>query len=152
MLNVKDLTSEYPSGSRRYNWIGVLFYQKPNLLFAFSFIINLAVTFLIIDLLPMLISGKLELSKKNGTIYRNGKYFVEQKDILKTEYFESNNNSAIFIFLKTNENVKKFRETFYERLQVIFFLLLNKNKIQIRLTYLNKDVQNFKKINTFLTD
>lgn len=78
----------------------------------------------------MLILGKLELSKKNGVIYRNGKYFIEQKDILKTEYFESNKNSAIFIYLKSNENVKRLRESFIERIQVIFFYYLIKTKFK----------------------
>lgn len=152
MFNANALTSEYPSGSRRYNWVGVLFYQKPKLLFTFSLIINLIVTFLIIDLLPMLVLGKLELSKKNGVIYRNGKYFIEQKDILKTEYFESNKNSAIFIYLKSNENVKRLRESFIERIQVIFFLLFNKNKIQIRLTFLKESKTNYKKVSEFLKE
>lgn len=100
----------------------------------------------------MLVLGKLELSKKNGVIYRNGKYFIEQKDILKTEYFESNKNSAIFIYLKSNENVKRLRESFIERIQVIFFLLFNKNKIQIRLTFLKESKTNYKKVSEFLKE
>ena len=41
MFNANELTSKVPNGSSRYNWVGRLFYQKPELLFIFSFIIYL---------------------------------------------------------------------------------------------------------------
>ena len=152
MFNANELTSKVPNGSSRYNWVGRLFYQKSELLFIFSFIINLFVCLLVIDLLSMLIQGKMELSKSNGIIYRNGKYFVAQNDIIKTEFFDSNKNSAIFIFLKSTDNVKKLRESFLEKLQLKLFLLLNKNKIQIRLTFLEKNIQNFKTVEAFIKE
>lgn len=100
----------------------------------------------------MLIQGKMELSKSNGIIYRNGKYFVAQNDIIKTDFLYSNKNSAIFIFLKSTDNVKKLRESFLEKLQLKLFLLLNKNKIQIRLTFLEKNTQNFKTVEAFIKE
>ena len=152
MFNANELTSKVPNGSSRYNCVGRLFYQKSELLFIFSFIINLFICLLVIDLLSMLIQGKMELSKSNGIIYRNGKYFVTQNDIIKTEFFDSNKNSAIFIFLKSTDNVKKLRESFLEKLQLKLFLLLNKNKIQIRLTFLEKNIQNFKTVEAFIKE
>ena len=94
----------------------------------------------------------MELSKSNGIIYKNEKYFVTQNDIIKTEFFDSNKNSAIFIFLKSTDNVKKLRESFLEKLQLKLFLLLNKNKIQIRLTFLEKNTQNFKTVEAFIKE
>ena len=76
MFNANELTSKVPNGSSRYNCVGRLFYQKSELLFIFSFIINLFICLLVIDLLSMLIQGKMELSKSNGIIYRNGMYFL----------------------------------------------------------------------------
>lgn len=92
------------------------------------------------------------LSKKNGIIYRNGKYFVAQNEILRTYFFESNKNSSIFIYLKSIENIQKLRETFLERLQLKLFLLINKNRIQIRLTFLENGAKNFRTIESFIIE
>ncbi len=152
MINANELTSKPPRGNSRYSWIGKLFYQKPQLLFIFSFIVNFFVFLLTIDLLIMLISKKMVLSKKNGIIYRNGKYFVAQNEILRTYFFESNKNSSIFIYLKSIENIQKLRETFLERLQLKLFLLINKNRIQIRLTFLENGAKNFRTIESFIIE
>ena len=98
----------------------------------------------------MLIRGKLELKVGNGIIYKNGKYFVEQKDISKMELFDSNNNSAILIYLRSLENVINKRSSFLDKLLIRGFLLINRNKIQIRLSFLENDKKNYKRISKFL--
>ena len=106
--------------------------------------------FLIVDLLSMLMHKKLELIKKDGIVYKNRRYFVSQNDISNIELSKSNNQSAIFIFLKSTENVIKFRKTLLEKLQIKSFLFLNKNKIQIRLTFLENGEKNFQEIQSFI--
>lgn len=105
---------------------------------------------LLADSLSMLIRGKLELTKVNGIIYKNGKYFVEQNDIKKTALFDNNNNSSILIYLKSLNNVISKRETKLDQFLVKGFLLINKNKIQIRLSFLENSKKNYENIREFL--
>ena len=151
MINSHKIASKEPSSAySRYKWIGELFYKHEDFLFLFCLIINLAMLFLIVDLLSMLMHKKLELIKKDGIVYKNRRYFVSQNDISNIELSKSNNQSAIFIFLKSTENVIKFRKTLLEKLQIKSFLFLNKNKIQIRLTFLENGEKNFQEIQSFI--
>ena len=152
MFNSEYLATREPSKTGRYRWVGQLFYMRENLLFFICLTLNFIFSLLFLDLIIILIRGKLELTKGNGTIFKNGKYFITQNDIDRTELFNSNNHSAIFIYLKSLENVLNKRESSLEKLHLKLFLLLNKNKIQIRLTYLDKSIKNYQKINSFITE
>ena len=91
------------------------------------------------------------MKKENGIIYKNEKYFVEQKDISKTKLFDHNNNSSILIYLNSLNNVINKRKTKLDRLLVKGFLLINRNKIQIRLNFLDNSKKNYEIIKEFLT-
>lgn len=149
-LNYEYLAHRKPSSTGRYRWVGELFYERENLILGFSIFLNLLFLLILVDSVIMLIRGKLELKKENGIIYKNGKYFVEQKDISKTELFDSNNNSSILIYLNSLNDVISKRETKLDKLLVKGFLLINRNKIQIRLSFLDLDKKNYDKISEFL--
>lgn len=149
-INYEYLAYRPPSSSRRYQWVGKLFYERENLLLGISLFLNLLFLVFLVDSLSMLIRGKLELTKVNGIIYKNGKYFVEQKDIKKTALFDNNNNSSILIYLKSLNNVISKRETKLDQFLVKGFLLINKNKIQIRLSFLENSKKNYENIREFL--
>lgn len=151
MFSSEYLATKEPSNTGRYRWVGQLFYMRPNLLFIICLILNFIMLLLLLDFVFMLIRGKLELTKVNETIFKNGKYFINQSDIESTELFNKNNHSAIFIYLNSFENVFNKRESLLEKLHLKLFLLLNKNRIQIRLTYLEKNKNNYQKINSFIT-
>lgn len=151
MINSEYLATREPS-TGRYRWVGELFYMRENLLFFSCLTLNFIFTLLILDLVFMLIRGNLELTKENGTIFKNGKYFITQNDIDRTELFNSNNHSVIFIYLKSLENALDKRESRVEKLYLKLFLLINKNKIQIRLTYLDQSVKNYQRIISFITE
>ena len=150
-LNYEYLAHRKPSSFGRYKLVGELFYERKFLLLGFSLLSNLLFLLMFVDLLLMLIRGKLELKKVNGIIYKNGKYFVEQKDINKIQLFDSNNNSSILIHLKSLNNVVQKRESHFDKLLVRGFLLINKNRIQLRLSFLDKSKDNYNKISEFLT-
>lgn len=152
MFYSEYLTTSEPSKTRRYSWVGQLFYMRENVLYLFCLILNFIFSLLFLDLIFMLIRGKLELTKGNGTIFKNGKYFIIQNDIDRTELLNSNKHSAIFIYLKSSENILNKRESGLEKLHLKLFFLINKNKIQIRLTYLDKSIKNYQKINSFITE
>lgn len=149
-VNYEYLAYRSTSSSGRHQWVGKLFYERENLLLGFSLFLNLLFLVLFVDSLSMLIRGKLELTKVNGIIYKNGKYFVEQKDIKKTALFDSNNNSSILIYLNSLNNVISKRETKLDKFLVKGFLLINKNKIQIRLSFLENSKKNYENIRDFL--
>lgn len=149
-INYEYLAHIPPSSSGRHRWAGKLFYERENLLLGISLFLNLLFLVLLADSLSMLIRGKLELTKVNGIIYKNGKYFVEQKDIKKTALFDNNNNSSILIYLKSLNNVISKRETKLDQFLVKGFLLINKNKIQIRLSFLENSKKNYENIREFL--
>jgi hypothetical protein len=149
-INYEYLAHRPPSSSGRHRWVGKLFYERENLLLGISLFLNLLFLVLLADSLSMLIRGKLELTKVNGIIYKNGKYFVEQKDIKKTALFDNNNNSSILIYLKSLNNVISKRETKLDQFLVKGFLLINKNKIQIRLSFLENSKKNYENIREFL--
>ena len=151
MFNSEYLASREPSKTGRHQWVGHLFYKREKLLFIFSLVTNLLFSFLFLDLMLMLIKGKLELAKRNKTIFKNGKYFITQTDIDRTEIFDSNENSAILIYLKSYDNAINKRESYFDKLRLKIFLLINKNKIQIRLTFLDKGKKNYQKISSFIT-
>ena len=150
-LNYEYLAHKPPSSSGRYRWVGELFYEREHLLLGFSIFLNLLFSLILIDSLIMLIRGKLKLKKENGIIYKNEKYFVEQKDISKTELFDDNNNSSILIYLKSLNGVIDKRKTTLDRLLVKGFLFINRNKIQIRLSFLENNKKNYEIIREFLT-
>lgn len=150
-LNYEYLADRKPSSSGRYRWVGQLFYERKYLLFGFSIFLILLFSLMLIDSLIMLIRGKLKLKKENGIIYKNEKYFVEQKDISKTKLFDHNNNSSILIYLNSLNNVINKRKTKLDRLLVKGFLLINRNKIQIRLNFLDNSKKNYEIIKEFLT-
>jgi hypothetical protein len=152
MFNSEYLASREPSKTGMYRWVGQLFYKRENLLLIFCLTLNSLFSLLLIDLVIMLIRGKLELAKGNGTIFKNGKYFITQTDIDRTELFDSNKNSAISIYLKSLENALNKRESYIEKLRLKLFLMINKNKIQIRLTFLDKSVKNYQKIDKFIVE
>ena len=149
-INYEYLAYRPPSSSRRYQWVGKLFYERENLLLGISLFLNLLFLVFLVDSLSMLIRGKLELTKVNGIIYKNGKYFVEQKDIKKTALFDNSNNSSILIYLKSLNNVISKRETKLDQFLVKGFLLINKNKIQIRLSFLENSKKNYENVREFL--
>ncbi|WP_411810615.1 hypothetical protein ACLB9Y_09975 [Chryseobacterium scophthalmum] len=149
-INYEYLAHIPPSSSGRHRWVGKLFYERENLLLGISLFLNLLFLVLLADSLSMLIRGKLELTKVNGIIYKNGKYFVEQNDIKKTALFDNNNNSSILIYLKSLNNVISKRETKLDQFLVKGFLLINKNKIQIRLSFLENSKKNYENIREFL--
>lgn len=149
-FNYEYFAHRKPSSTGRHRWVGELFYERENLLLGFTIFLNLIFLLMIFDSLLMLIRGKLELKVGNGIIYKNGKYFVEQKDISKMELFDSNNNSAILIYLRSLENVINKRSSFLDKLLIRGFLLINRNKIQIRLSFLENDKKNYKRISKFL--
>ena len=150
-LNYEYLAHRNPSSSGRFRWVGELFYENEYLLLGFSLFLNLLFLIVLVDSIIMLIRGKLELKKENGIIYKNGKYFVEQKDINKTELFDSNNNSSMLIYLNSLNNIIRKREKNLDRLLIKGFLFINRNKIQIRLSFLDNNKKNYKKISEFLT-
>jgi hypothetical protein len=149
-FNYEFLAHRKSSSTGRYRWVGELFYERENLLLGFTVFLNLIFLLVFFDSLLMLIRGKMELKVENGIIYKNGKYFVEQKDINKTELFDSNNNSSLLIYLKSLENVISKRSSFLDKLLIKGFLLINRNKIQIRLSFLEKGKKNYKIISEFL--
>lgn len=149
-INYEYLAYRPPSSSGRHRWVGKLFYERENLLLGISLFLNLLFLVFLVDSLSMLIRGKLELTKVNGIIYKNGKYFVEQKDIKKTALFDNSNNSSILIYLKSLNNVISKRETKLDQFLVKGFLLINKNKIQIRLSFLENSKKNYENVSEFL--
>jgi hypothetical protein len=150
-LNYEYLAQRKPSSSGRNRWVGELFYEREYLLLGFSIFLNLLFSLILIDSLIMLIRGKLKLRKENGIIFKNEKYFVEQKDISKTELFDNNNNSSILIYLNSLSNVINKRKSIIDRLLLKGFLLINRNKIQIRLSFLDNNKKNYEIIRKFLT-
>ena len=150
-LNYEYLAHRQPSSSGRNKWVGELFYEREYLLLGFSVFLNLLFSLILIDSLIMLIRGKLKLRKENGIIYKNEKYFVEQKDIIKTELFDDNNNSSILIYLNSLHGVVNKRKTNLDRFLIKGFLLINRNKIQIRLGFLDKSKKNYEVIREFIT-
>ena len=149
-LNFEYLSHREPSSSGRYKWVGELFYENEFLLLGFSILLNLIFLLVFIDSAIMLFRGKLTLKKNNGIIYKNGKYFVEQKDIRKTEFIDSNNNSSIQIYLNSLSKVPNKRETKLDKLLLKGFWWINKNKIQIRLSFLDNSKENYDQISKFL--
>ncbi|KIA83952.1 hypothetical protein [Kaistella jeonii] len=151
-LNSEYLSHREPTSSGRFRWVGELFYENEYLLLGFCLLLNLIFLLIFIDSASMLFRGKLELKKNNGIIYKNGKYYVEQKDINKTELFDSNNNSSILIYLNSLNNVINKRETNLDKFLIKGFLFINRNKIQIRLTFLDESKKNYQKIRSFITE
>ena len=149
-FNYEYLSHQKPSSIGRHRWVGKLFYENKNLILWSSLFLILFSLLGFFDSLFMLIRGKMELKIENGIIYKNGKYFADQKDISKTELYDYNNNCVILIHFKTLKNIINKRRFFIDKLLIQGFLLINKNRLQLKLSFLENNKKNYKEISEFL--